>query len=441
MRDAPTRLRPPARSLLLALVTGALTAAGVGAFKLLVAGVEWLAFGWAGEGFGDLPWPLVLGTPVAGGLVVGLALHFARTPEDPGHGVTEVLEAATLDEEEFPDRNVPLHASLAGVSLGTGASLGPEDPSVEIWGGVGEAVGVRAGVDHQDVRALVAAGAAGGISALVLAPVAAMAFTVEVFGVRPVSRTFLMVVLAALVAFLGMRWMVPHPSPVAPAVELPLAPGLLLCLGLGVAGGALSALAVRFTYRVRHVFVAWRRPQWLKPAVGGLALGMTGLALPELLGIGYGTMERVLGEEGPGPLLLGVLLLGKIATVAISFGTGFRGGFFAPAFFVGAVAGVLYGEGAAAVLPGVGASAGAYGTAGMAAALAGLVHAPLTAALVVASLAGDPASLPFLLVASLAAYWMARRLEPGSIYTYPLRITGRPVPHPRGDFRSPRDLQ
>jgi chloride channel protein, CIC family len=434
------------RLLLLAGLAGALTAVAVAAFKVMVGGMEWLAFGWAGEDWAAAPALVILLVPALGGLLVGLALDAAGVPEDPGHGVTEVIEAATMDLEEFPHRQVPVKASLAAVSLGSGASLGPEDPAVEIGGGVGEWLGRRWRLPHDAVRALVAAGAGGGISALLYAPLSGILFSIEVFAVRIRSRVVVLIATSSVVAFLGMSLLIPR-SPLDLGVGIgALEPmpvrSLLFCLTLGVLAGLASAVQIRLSYAIREGFVdRVPTPRWVKPAFGGLLLGAAGLVLPELLGIGYGTIESIIGGETHSPTFLAGLLVGKMLLLGLSFGSGLLGGFFAPAFFIGTTLGALLAVIAGGWLaPGV--EPGVLALMGTAAALAGMVHAPFAAAAAVAGLSRSWGLLPFLMVTCLVSHWTARRLIRGSMYTYAMAAPGPGPAGGRGDagFGSQPDL-
>jgi chloride channel protein, CIC family len=420
------------RVLLAALVTGIATGAAVELFVRLVAAAEWLAVGWHAGSWPLVPWPLVLAIPVLGGLAVGLALHAFGVPEAPEHGVTQVIEAATLDHHEFRHHDVPLEVSVAALSLGTGASLGPEDPAVEIGGGVGETVGRAARLPHATVRALVAAGAAGGISAAFQAPVAAVLFAIEVFRVKPLSRTMMLVVAAAAAALVPGHLIATAAPFAVPRHDITLDAGIAgiagytgLALAIGLLGGALAAGQVRLTYFAERAFRVWSRPpRWLKPALGGVLLGGVGVFLPQLLGTGYATLELVAAGALTMPALLLALLAGKMLLVAISFGSGFLGGFFAPSLFIGATLGALVGVLAATLLPGAGVEPGTGAVIGMAALLAGAVHAPLTAVFLARALTGGFALVPFLIVACVTSFIVSRAIERRSLYTYHIKEGG-----------------
>jgi chloride channel protein, CIC family len=412
--------RPPhPRAALAAAAVGVVAALAVLVFKAMIAGAEWVAIGWRAGAWANAEPPWVLLVPVAGGLLVGAILHFRRLPHEPGHGVAEVIEAVTLGTEEFPERETPVKATVAALSLGAGASLGPEDPAVEIGGSVGHFLARTWRMPHDSVQAMVAAGASAGLSAAFQAPLAAAVFAVEVFSLRLLSRTTALVVTAALAAYLVTVLLAPGAEPRIPPHAMTSVWQLPLAVGLGLVAGALSAAHIRLTYTLEIAVVRWRAvPRWLKPALGGLALGATGLGLPELLGIGYAPLEAIAAGQ---PLALSFLLAlaaGKLVLMAVSFASGFLGGFFAPSMFIGAALGAAYGMGAQAVLPGLDLPPALFALAGMAAVLAGSVRAPFTAILLILALSGGVTVAPLLLAAAWTAVVVSRRLERHSLYTY-----------------------
>jgi chloride channel protein, CIC family len=400
-------------------IAGLATAVAVRLFKLAIEGAEWLAFGWNGGSWMEAPPLVVLVVPIVGGAVVGLLLHLGRIPEEPGHGVEEVIETVTLGSDAYPKRRTPLKAGVAALSLGAGASLGPEDPAVEIGGSIGEFVAERGGLGWDGIQTAVAASAAAGLSAAFHAPAAAILFASEVFSIRFLSRTTLLVALAVGVAFLVTTALSPGAEPALEGHPFSTIWELPLAIGLGLLGGLVSAIQIRLMYRLDKAFYDWRRPpRWIKPVIGGTVLALAGLVLPQLLGVGYETLERVVaGDLGAWPLLL-ALMAGKLVLMAVSFGSGFLGGFFAPTLFIGAMMGGAYGIGAAALLPALALEPATFTLVGIAALLAGSVRAPFAVALLVPALSGSYSLVPVLLVAALVGTWTSRLIEADSLYTY-----------------------
>jgi chloride channel protein, CIC family len=427
-QDSPIRGGTP-RLVLIAAMLGAVSALAIWVFKRMIDAAEWLSHGWLAGSWPEVGLPWILVMPVVGGLVVGLILHLAGVPREPGHGVSEVIEAVKLGINEFPERSTPIKATTAALSLGSGAALGPEDPAVEIGGSLGHFVGRKGGLSHDSIQAMVAAGAAGGLTAAFHAPLVAIVFAVEVFALRLVGRATALVAVAAATSFLVMRLISPHVRPVVPALVPTTGWELPLCIGLGLLAGIMAAGQVRLMYTLEHAIIRWQTvPRWVKPAMGGLVLGCAGLAFPQLLGIGYDALEAIAAGDLPAWWILIALAVGKAILMAVSFGSGFLGGFFAPSLFIGAATGAAVGLGALALWPGLGSAPALFAAVGMAAFLAGAVRAPFAAALLIPALGGSYLLVPFLIVATQAAYWSSRALERHSLYTYG-------IAHPADDCR------
>jgi len=415
----PTLRGRPHLLVLAAAAVGVGTAAAVWLFKRMIEAATWASSGWLSDSWMGVGLPWIVLMPVAGGLVVGILLHLAGVPEEPGHGVAEVIGTVTPGGPDLPERETPVKATAAALSLGSGASLGPEDPAVEIGGSVGRYLSRRWRLPRDAMRTLVAGGGAAGLAAAFHAPLAAIVFAAEVFRLRLLSGATALVAVASVTAFLAISLVSPGVEPEVPRYAVRNGWEVLLCLGLGAIAGALAAGQIRLMYTVEYAFLGWRAvPRWVKPALGGLALGSAGVFLPELLGIGYGTLHAILLGEVVVLALLVAFVLGKAALMAISFGSGFLGGFFAPSLFIGAALGAAFGLAAEGALPGVELAPATFAAVGMAAFLAGTVRAPFTAVLLIPALSGSYALVPLLLVATQAAYWSSRALEEHSLYTY-----------------------
>jgi H+/Cl- antiporter ClcA len=336
-------------------------------------------------------WPVVLG-PVLGGLLVGLLRFISK---DLGPSLPSLM--AMADGRMQAEPRLPL-ARLVGasISLGSGASLGPEGPSVESGGNIGLWLGKRAGLTPDALKALVGAGVAAGLAAGFKAPIAGVFFAFEgaysTIPGRPSLRAVLVAAVSStLVTQLGLG---DRPIFRLPAYEVRSPLELPLYLGLGLLASFVSWGLVRLLAIGRSEFIQIKLeklPAWLLTATGGLAVGLFALGFPQVLGVGYDTIESLLGSGGGISLLtlLGLLLI-KLFATAVSSVTGFIGGGFAPSLFLGAVLGSFYGQ-----LLGDGgfglpvAEAPAYAMVGMAAVLAGSARAPLTALLLLFELTRD----------------------------------------------------
>jgi len=356
-------------------------------------------------------WPVVLG-PVLGGLLVGLLRLVAK---DLGPSLPSLM--AMADGRMQAAAKLPFARLLgASISLGSGASLGPEGPSVESGGNIGLWLGRRAGLTPEALRALVGAGVAAGLAAGFRAPIAGVFFAFEgaysTIPGRPSLRAVLVAAVSStLVIQLGLG---DQPIFRLPAYEVRSPLELPLYLGLGLLASGVSLALVRLLALGRSAPVQQqlqRLPPWLLTSLGGLGVGLMALGFPQVLGVGYDTIESLLGSGGGISLLsLLALLLVKLLATGLSNATGFIGGGFAPSLFLGAVLGSFYGQ-----LLGDGgfglpvAEAPAYAMVGMAAVLAGAARAPLTALLLLFELTRDiRIVLPLMAAAGLSALLVER---------------------------------
>ena len=356
-------------------------------------------------------WPVVL-IPMLGGLAVGGLRTLAR---DLGPSLPSLMAMADGALQAAP--RLPLVRLLAAsLSLGSGASLGPEGPSVESGGNIGLWVGTRGGLSPQSQKALVAAGVAAGLAAGFKAPIAGVFFAFEGSYSTIPGRPSVRAVLVAAVASALVTQLTLGDEPIfrLPAYEVLSPLELPLYLGLGLLASLLSLALVTLLSAGRSGPVQKalsRVPPWLLTALGGLAVGLMALGFPEVLGVGYDTIEALLGRDGGIALvtLLGLLVVKLLAT-GISSATGFVGGGFAPSLFLGAVLGSVYGQflGDGGLHLPV-AEPPAYAMVGMAAVLAGSARAPLTALLLLFELTHDiRIVLPLMAAAGLSAALVER---------------------------------
>ncbi|MCP9810271.1 chloride channel protein [Cyanobium sp. HWJ4-Hawea] len=356
-------------------------------------------------------WPVVV-VPTLGGLVVGLLRRFGG---DLGPGLPSVM--AMADGSVAAKPKLPFQRLLAAsLSLGSGASLGPEGPSVESGANLGLWVALRSSLSPESQKALVAAGVAAGLAAGFKAPIAGVFFALEgSFSALP-GRPNVRAVLVAAVASTLVTQLVLGDTPILrlPAYEVRSPLELPLYLGLGLLASGLSwALISLLSLGRSEALQQWLRrwPAGLPTALGGAAVGLMALVFPQVLGVGYDTIEALLGSNGGLPLLtlLGLLCVKLLAT-GVSNATGFVGGGFAPSLVLGALLGNCYGQllGESGLHLPV-AEPPAYAMVGMAAVLAGSARAPLTALLLLFELTRDiRIVLPLMAAAGLSALLVER---------------------------------
>jgi len=366
------------------------------------------------------PWFVVLAPAVAGLLYGPLIYRYAR--EARGSGVSQVMRAVAENGGRIRPAVAVVKSLASAICIGGGGSVGREGPIVQIGSALGSSLGQRLRVAEPRLKLLLACGAAGGISATFNAPIAGVLFALELllrdFSAESASVLLLASVTADVIgrAALGRAAVLSLP---------PFALGSLaeygFYAGLGLCAAVVGVVFIRVFYGLEDLADrAWRGPEWLRPAVGGLGLGLVLLVLPELYGVGYPVLEGAIREQyGPGLLIL--FLIGKIVATSLTIAIGGSGGVFAPTPFMGAMLGTAYGGLLHAAWPDLIGPAGAYGLVGMGAVFAAAARAPLTAVVSVLELTGAyHLTLPLMLAVALAA-GISHLLSRDTIYGPPHR--------------------
>ncbi len=401
---------------------------GVGAVALraLIRFIQEAFFGHAHElleVIHDVPWTWRLLAPAVGGLFVGPLVHFVAR-EAKGHGVPEVMEAIALRGGAIRPRVVIVKALASAISIGSGGSVGREGPIVQIGSALGSTIGQLLGVSSRQLRTLVGCGAAAGIAAAFNAPIAGALFSVEIllgdFGVPQFSPIVISSVVATVVSrhYLGN-----FPAFQVPSYQLASPFELLPYTVVGVVAGGVALAFISVLYAAEETFDRIRIPDYLKTPIGGLMVGMIGVFLPEVFGVGYGTINAALTSNLPALMAL-MLLVAKIFATSITLASGGSGGIFAPSLFLGAMTGAFCGTFVHQLFPAYTATAGAYALVTMGAVVGAATHAPITAIIIIFELTGDYHIIPPLMAACVVSALMATWLRRDSIYTLKLRLRG-----------------
>ena len=420
------RLRPSESLALLgiAILVGLLSGAGVWVFKRLIDFATQFFFirlGGLLQPLGN--WSMAL-IPVIGGLVVGLIVHFFIR-EERYHGVAGIMEAVALAGGRLRYKRVPAKAVASALSIGSGASVGPEDPSVQIGASLGSLFGQNFRMSDERTRTLVASGAAAGISAAFNAPIAGVFFALEIILGELSGGALGVIVVASVVSAVFTQAV----SGAEPAFSVPQYPfqsyvELPFYLGLGLAAGLVAVSYSKLVYLFQDLFHDWRAPRWVKPAAAGIILGLVGLRLPQVLGVGYATIGDILSGNNLAFGMLLVLLVAKLILTPLSLGSGFMGGLFAPSLYMGAALGAAYGMLIERVFPTMGTAPQAFAMVGMAALLAGAVHAPLTAIILLFEMTNDYRIILPLMFAVVVSLLVSQLIQRDSVYTYGMARKG-----------------
>jgi CIC family chloride channel protein len=326
-------------------------------------------------------------------------------------------------------------ALASAVCIGTGGSVGREGPIVQIGSALASTLGQLVRMAESRLRVIVACGAAGGIAATFNAPITGLFFGFEIvlreFSLDALFATSLAAVTGTVIsrAFFGSAPFfigVPHGLSVGDDYTY------LLMAVLGLMAGLIGVGFKTFLYGLEdRVDELWHgRPEWARPAVGGVALGALLLVLPQMYGVGYPVMDRVLSGHYLLWFVL-ILMLGKIVAASLTLSIGGSGGVFAPSLFIGAAAGTAFGVIANHIFGRAIGPPAMYGVVAMGGVFAAAAQAPLTAIASVAEMTANfTLTLPIMLVAGIAAA-LSKRLSYGSIYTTKLLRRGIDIERPR----------
>ena len=428
------RFHPSEGSLLLALAVLVGLATGVSIW-LYRAGIEVFHeifvvefINLLGDTLGSLT--AIASRAIAGFIVGWLMVRFVGT--ERLHGVAGIMEAVALAGGRLRYRVMPIKALASAISLGAGASIGPEDPSVQVGANLGSMVGQRLHLSEDRVRLLVAAGAASAISAAFNAPIAGVFFALEVILLEFTTNAFGVVVLAAVVSSVLSQAIEQTTGITEPALNLlNYQLGSILEVPIyAILGLALAPLAAFFIRSVYWQHDAWHKwvhlPRPVGTALVGGLVGIVGFFLPDILGTGREAMNAVLSQ--PINFTIGLLLalgVAKIIMTGLSLAGGFVGGVFAPTLFIGMVFGAVFGRGVEALgLAGITSDPQAYAIVGMAAMMAGVVRSPITAIMLVFELTNDYRLILPIMLAAVVCIYLTNRLAPLGIYMQGLARQG-----------------
>jgi CIC family chloride channel protein len=373
-----------------------------------------------------MPWWLMLLAPAAAGLVTGPLIHYLA-PEARGPGVPEVILAVTQRQSVIRHRVTALKALITSLLIGAGASVGREGPIVQIGASVGSSIARLLRLTREERRLCLAAGAAAGIAATFNAPLAGTLFALEII-LMDIELAYLSHILVASItgSVLARQFWGEFRVFEAMGFQLATPWELPVYLVLGVLAGCLAIAFQRSVFGAADLFGKVGIPEWTKPALGGLALGGLGIYLPEILGVGYDTVNTMLACR----CALGMSLLfiaAKIAATSLCLGSGMSGGVFAPSLFVGAALGTVVGLTAQGWFPGLGLDPSNYTLVGMGAVVSGMTLAPITAVLTIFELTYSYEIILPIMLASISATAVVRLFFGYSVYELKLLRHGHNI--------------
>jgi len=410
VRVSELRQREGQIFLVLALVIGALTGLAVVAFILLTEHMGMRLYP-----VGGARWRRVV-FPVAGSLSIGYLLY-RYFPNARGSGVPQTKAALFAREGRITLRTVLGKFFCTSATLASGIPLGREGPSVQVGAGIGSVLGRLLGLRTEQVKKLIPVGAAAAIAAAFNTPLAAVLFSLEEITGDLYAPVMGAVVLASATAWMVLRvFLGDHPLFKVPQYQLIHPVEFAVYAVLGVVGGVVSAAFTKILLGIRARFLRFPlKTVWFQPAVGGLAVGLMGWFVPQVLGVGYGYVGEALNGRMAFQLMALLVVL-KLLAVTTSYATGNAGGIFGPSLFIGAMLGGTLGTIAHHFLPNYTATPGAYALVGMGAVFAGVVRTPMTSVLMIFEMTQDYAVIVPLMIANLVSLFVASRLQHEPIY-------------------------
>ena len=348
-----------------------------------------------------------------GGLCSGI-LVYGLAPEAEGHGTDAAIDAFHNKKGEIRSR-IPLVKLVASaLTIGSGGSAGREGPTAQIGAGFGSFLGRKLRLSLHDRRIAVAIGIGSGIGSIFKAPFGGAIMSTEIlymgdFEVEALLPAFIASTVGYSIFALFAGWTPLFGYMNQTAFNDPI--DLPLYAILGLVCGLVGIVYIRGFYGTRTLFERLRIPRFLKPAVGGFAVGVIGMFLPQVLGTGYGWLQIAMeGNFTLLPILLiPVIIAAKIVATSLSIGSGGSGGVFAPAMMIGGLLGIALWTGINGVLPGFSPAIAAFAIVGMMSFFGGVGKVPVAVILMVSEMTGGLTLLVPSMIATTIAYVITGR--------------------------------
>jgi chloride channel protein, CIC family len=395
--------------LLLSIFIGVISGLLVVSFRMAI---DWLSVLLLGSSPNPHQLRIIL-IPALAGLVIAVLTRYVF-PNVRGSGINQTKAALYIHNGYISFRTVIGKFLLSALAIGSGHSLGPEDPSLQIGAGVASLISRRVGMSKEKLRIFAPIGAAAGLAAAFNAPISAILFVIEEVIGQWSAAVLGSIVLAAISSVVVARsfWGA-QPMFRIPPVTLRDSRELLAYAALGVFGGFASLIFAKSLSYLRPRLR--RQPGWsqmLQPCVAGLLVGGIGyFGLPQVMGAGYGAMDQAMHAQFAWKMLL-VLALFKIIATTLSFSSGTPGGMFAPTLFIGAMLGAAVGSFEKIYFPHLTGSIGSYALVGMGVLFAAFLRAPLTSVFMVMEVSGNYSIVLPVILANTIAYLISRVLQP-----------------------------
>ncbi len=399
--------------LVLSIFIGVISGLLVVAFRIAIEWIRLLTLGSAPHGG---QFRLVFAPAIAGLVVAAMVIWFF--PAARGSGVNQTKAALYVYDGFISFRTVIGKFLTSALAIGSGHSLGPEDPSLQIGAGVASIIARNLNLSRRRLRMFAPIGAAAGLAAAFNAPISAILFVIEEVIGSWSAAVLGSLVLAAISSVVVARWFWgPEPMFRIPSITVRDPRELLAYAVLGVFGGLLAPV---FSLSLGYLRPRLRTlPRWslyLQPALAGLIVGIIGFfGFPQVMGTGYDVIDQALHGQFIWQLLLALVFLKLLATT-VSFSSGTPGGMFAPTLFIGAMLGGAVGGFEKHFFPHLTGTVGAYSLVGMGVLFAGFLRAPLTSVFMVLEVSGNYSIVLPVILANTLAFLISRSLQPVGIF-------------------------
>jgi len=411
------RLSAAHSMLLWAALVGAIGALATIVFREVLRLLQLLLLGHAGsfvEIAQSLSWQARLSLPAAGGIVAGFFL--LASARFSSNANSDYMEAIAIDDGRVPVKSSLLRSLSSLCTIASGGSIGREGSMVQLAALCASLTGRITRFQPARLKLLVACGAAAGITAAYNAPIASAFFVTEIVLGAIVVDSFAPVLVAAVIANIVMRELPGY----RPAYEVPAFPPIavqevVLFVVLGALAGILAPQFLRLLQVSKRSFVKLNLPLPARLGVGGLAVGIISVWVPQVWGNGYSVVNSLLHQPWMWSTVLMVLVC-KIIATASTTGSGAVGGVFTPTLFVGAAVGCLFGQGVGALWPQFASAPFAYAIVGMGAFLAAATSAPLMAILMIFEMTLSYQVMLPLMLACVVSYSVVRVFGGASMY-------------------------